>query len=89
MPEDFTPYWEQIVADIRARIASGQWPPGHRLPTHHQLWLQYREQIGARSNVHVRRAIEYLVGTGELRSHRGAGVWVADAKPKKEGSDAP
>ncbi len=81
MPADFTPYWEQIAEDIRSRIASGQWPPGHRLPTHQQLWIYYRDTIGARSNVHVRRAIEHLVATGELRSHRGAGVWVAGGDP--------
>ena len=80
MPADFTPYWEQIVADIRSRSHpdSGHQVTGYR-PTNN-CGCYYRDTIGARSNVHVRRAIEHLVATGELRSHRGAGVWVADRR---------
>ncbi len=76
--EDFVSYVDQIVADIRRRIASGEWPPGHRLPSTRKLTEMYQDQIGVRSTQTVRRAIRRLLETGELRSHWGVAVWVAD-----------
>lgn len=74
----FEPYYVQIMADMRRRIAAGEWPPGYKLPSTPELTEMYQQLIGARSNINVRRAIAELKKTGELRSHQGAGVWVAD-----------
>ena len=79
-PQNFEPYWHLILADMRRRIASGEWPPGHKLPATEELRQMYDELFGARSNTHVRRAIKELVGIGELRTHPGAGVWVIGPK---------
>lgn len=77
----FEPYHAQIKTDMLRRIRSGEWPVGYKLPNTVGLQAMYRDLIGARSNVHVRRAIDELTEEGILRSHRGAGVWVASLPP--------
>jgi DNA-binding GntR family transcriptional regulator len=78
VPErEFTPYYAQIMNDIRARIASGEWPPGHQLPSTATLLDQYGERLGVRSASTVREAISRLLDSGELRGHQGLGVFVA------------
>jgi GntR family transcriptional regulator len=77
----FEPYYVKIMADMRHRIASGEWPPGYQLPPTDQLTTFYREKLGANSSSNVRRAIAELRKTGELRTHQGAGVWVSDQPP--------
>jgi DNA-binding GntR family transcriptional regulator len=75
-----TPYYQRIVADIRARIASGQWPPGHRLPGNFALRDLYRDQFRSPTLAlaTVQRALDVLKQTGELRGQQGLGVFVAD-----------
>lgn len=75
---DFEPYYVKIMNDMRRRIASGEWPAGHKLPSTPELTTMYERLLGARSNINVRRAIAELKKTGELRTHQGAGVWVTD-----------
>lgn len=74
-------YYRRIVADIRARIARGEWPPGHKLPSTAHLIEQYREQLGSPKLAHttVRHAISLLIELGELRGQQGLGVFVKDA----------
>jgi GntR family transcriptional regulator len=70
----FEPHYRRIIADIRQRIASGEWPPGHKLPSTRELAALYE----VRSQSTVRQAITILLETGELRGHQGLGVFVAD-----------
>lgn len=74
------PYFRRIMADIRARIASGEWPPGHRLPTTVALRDHYREAFGSPTltNSTVRQGVTLLIEAGELRGQQGQGVYVAD-----------
>ncbi|WP_422745603.1 GntR family transcriptional regulator [Micromonospora sp. WMMD754] len=58
----------------RRRIASGEWPPGHKLPSTKALAEMY--EVGSQST--VRQAITILIETGELYGHQGLGVFVAD-----------
>ncbi len=63
---------ERIRADIEARIASGDWPPGHRIPFEHELVTQYgcaRATVG--------KALTALVRTGLVERRRKAGTFVA------------
>lgn len=75
------PYYRRVIADIRARIASKEWPPGHRLPTNLELRDLYRELLGnpTLANATVQQAITILKETNELRGQQGLGVFVADA----------
>jgi Transcriptional regulators len=70
----FEPHYRRIIADIRQRIASGEWPPGHKLPSTREL----KEIYNVSSTSTVRQAVMILLETGELRGHQGLGVFVAD-----------
>ncbi|MDW5328681.1 GntR family transcriptional regulator [Plantactinospora sp. KLBMP9567] len=70
----FEPHYRRIIADIRRRIASGEWPSGHKLPSTKTL----AEIYDVRSQSTVRSAITILIETGELYGHQGLGVFVAD-----------
>jgi GntR family transcriptional regulator len=74
------PFWQQIVNDVRQRIASGEWPPGHKLPSTRALVAQYRAQLEGGESIApstVRQAISILIALGELRGQQGLGVFVA------------
>lgn len=72
-PAATSPLFEQIVEQVSARVNSGAFPPGFRLPPTRDL---------ARAlNVHrntVVRAFEELVAAGVLRSRVGSGTFVAE-----------
>lgn len=74
------PYFRRIMADIRSRIASGEWPPGHRLPTTNELRDHYRLAYGSSTLTAstVRQGITLLIEAGVLRGQQGQGVYVAD-----------
>ena len=62
----------RIRSEIEARIASGEWPPGHRIPYEHELVTYYgcaRATVG--------KALTALVRTGLLERRRKAGTFVA------------
>jgi len=61
-----------IIAEIRARIDSGEWPVGHRLPSIAQLAQQY--ECSAEP---VRWALDHLTAQGYLDSRQGVGFFVA------------
>lgn len=63
---------ERIGSDIEARIASGEWAPGHRIPFEHELVAQYgcaRATVG--------KALTALVRAGLIERRRKAGTFVA------------
>jgi GntR family transcriptional regulator, histidine utilization repressor len=63
---------ERIRSEVEARIASGEWSPGHRIPFEHELVVQYgcaRATVG--------KALTALVRTGLLERRRKAGTFVA------------
>lgn len=63
---------ERIGSEIEARIASGEWPPGHRVPFEHELVAQYgcaRATVG--------KALTALVRAGLIERRRKAGTFVA------------
>ncbi|MEU0549540.1 winged helix-turn-helix domain-containing protein [Micromonospora sp. NPDC005979] len=70
----FEPHYRRIIADIRRRIAGGEWPPGHKLPSTKELAELYN--VGSQST--VRQSITILIETGELYGHQGLGVFVAE-----------
>jgi GntR family transcriptional regulator, histidine utilization repressor len=63
---------ERIGSEIEARIASGEWKPGYRIPFEHELVTQYgcaRATVG--------KALTALVRAGLLERRRKAGTFVA------------
>lgn len=63
---------ERIRGDIEARIASGKWPPGFRIPFEHELVDEYgcaRATVG--------KALTALVDAGLIERRRKAGSFVA------------
>jgi GntR family transcriptional regulator len=72
------PFYRRIRADIQARIASGEWPPGTQLPSTRELVAYYRDKFGSRTLAHstVRHTISLMIERGELRGQQGIGVFV-------------
>ncbi|MCM8731229.1 histidine utilization repressor [Hephaestia sp. GCM10023244] len=62
----------RIRADIEARIRSGAWPPGHRIPFEHEL----TETYGC-SRATVSKALGALARAGFIERRRRAGSFVA------------
>jgi GntR family histidine utilization transcriptional repressor len=62
----------RIRADIEGRIRSGEWAPGARIPTEHELMAHYG---CARMTVH--KAISTLVAAGLIERRKKAGSFVA------------
>ncbi len=61
----------RIIADIEARILSGEWSPGWRIPFEHELTAQY-----GCSRMTVSKALTQLAGAGLIERRRKAGTFV-------------
>jgi GntR family transcriptional regulator len=71
------PLYFQLADFILAKVRSGEFPPGSRIPSEHQLAAAYK--IGRPT---ARQATERLVRKGVLVRRRGAGTFVD--KPQRE-----
>lgn len=65
----------RIRADVQARILSGEWPPGHRIPAEHELTAEY-----GCSRMTVNKALGPLTEAGLIERRRRAGTFVARPK---------
>jgi len=72
-----TPLYRQVKDAIVARIISGRWPEGTRLPSENELSAALDL-----SRMTVHRALRELTSEGWLERTQGAGTFVADAKPQ-------
>lgn len=63
---------EQITAILRARITSGQYPPGTRMPSTTTLSQEFA--VASRT---VRKALAPLAAEGLIRTRPGWGTFVA------------
>lgn len=74
------PFYRRIIADIRARIARGEWAPGTKLPSTQELVEFYKAALPADTLAPstVRHAVSLLIEVGELRGQQGLGVFVPD-----------
>ncbi|MFF1870841.1 FadR/GntR family transcriptional regulator [Streptomyces sp. CB03911] len=66
-----TPLSDQVIAQLRAQITSGEWPVGSRIPTEVALV----EQLGVARNT-VREAVRALAHNGLLDIRQGSGTYV-------------
>lgn len=67
---------DRLVESLRRKIASGELPPGSKLPTEHQL----SGEFGVSRTV-VREAVTRLAADGLVVPRQGAGVFVSDHAP--------
>src|SRR5947209_799995 len=70
----YSPKYAQIADAIRQRVARGQWPKGHQLPTNEEL----AEEFGV-SRVTVRQAVDLLARDGVVAAKQGRGTFVVSA----------
>lgn len=70
------PLYAQIAARLRSQIAAGEYEPGSRVPSEHELAERF--QVGRPT---VRQATELLVREQVLERRRGSGTYVA-ARPR-------
>ncbi|MCF3948855.1 GntR family transcriptional regulator, partial [Acidiphilium iwatense] len=66
------PLHQRIIADLEAKILSGEWPPGYRIPFEHQLVAHY-----GCARMTVNKAISTLTAAGLIVRRRRAGSFVA------------
>src|SRR5690606_8131127 len=66
---------ESVAADLRRRIAQGEWANGDRLPSEHAL----SEHYGV-SRATIRTALQDLESRGMTVTRRGVGTFVTDRK---------
>lgn len=62
---------QRIMTDVRGRILSGEWPPGHRIPFEHELTAQYNC-----SRMTVNKALTQLARAGLIERRRKSGSFV-------------
>lgn len=65
--------YQRIRDDIEARIMSGEWPPGHRIPFEHELMAEY-----GCSRMTVNKVLSTLAANGLITRRRRAGSVVAE-----------
>lgn len=70
-PDDPLPLYAQLRDELTARIQSGAWGRGERIPTELELMAQY--EVGRAT---VRQAILDLVSRGQLYRKQGKGTFV-------------
>ncbi|EKU24561.1 histidine utilization repressor [Xanthomonas graminis] len=70
---------QRIRRDIEGHIRSGEWPPGHRIPSEHALMAQY-----ACSRMTVNKVLAMLADAGMIERRRRAGSFVARPHPHME-----
>ena len=62
---------QRILSEIEARILSGEWRPGHRIPFEHELTTQY-----GCSRMTVNKVMTQLAKAGLIERRRRAGSFV-------------
>jgi GntR family transcriptional regulator, histidine utilization repressor len=67
--------YQRIRGDIEARITSGDWPPGYRMPFEHELMQSY-----SCSRMTVNKVISALAAAGLVVRRRGAGSFVSQPR---------
>lgn len=70
-PEEATSLSQRILNDIRAKIVSGEWVPGARIPFEHELTVQY-----SCSRMTVNKALTQLAASGLIERRRRSGSFV-------------
>ena len=82
-PTDARSLQVRIADDIRAKIETGEWPPGQQLPTYEDLAGQYLCSLAV-----VRKAVDLLKQQGLLITRQGKGSFVRERpRARRHGMD--
>lgn len=76
MPAEYVPDYRRVADDLRAKMISGVYPPGSKLPTKRALCVLYTV-----STQTIDTAMVVLREGGWVVGRQGKGVWVADPLP--------
>ncbi|MEV1111581.1 winged helix-turn-helix domain-containing protein [Micromonospora sp. NPDC049751] len=68
--------YREVAEDLAARITSGEYAPGERLPTYNELSALYDVSVTT-----VQRAVIVLQTRGLVIGLQGRGLWVAEKSP--------
>ncbi|MFG3554392.1 winged helix-turn-helix domain-containing protein [Micromonospora sp. NPDC047557] len=68
--------YREVAEDLAARIRSGEYAPGERLPTYNELSDIYNVSVTT-----VQRAVIVLQTRGLVVGLQGRGLWVAEELP--------
>ncbi|XOV88828.1 MAG: GntR family transcriptional regulator [Pseudomonadota bacterium] len=63
----------QIIEQVSQRIASGYWPPGHKMPSIREMALALNVSV-----ITVKRAYLELEREGLIVTRQGQGSWVSE-----------
>ena len=79
MKRDLPPLalYQQVKEHIARKIQDGSWPAGHRLPSEHELVMQF-----GISRMTANRALRELAAQGRVVRVSGVGSFVAESKPQ-------
>lgn len=76
------PKYQQVAADLRARMEAGEYPPGTRLPSIAKLMKRYSVSLGTMNS-----ALRELRAEGRIETEQGKGTFArkpAEAEPSAE-----
>ncbi|MFE5093289.1 GntR family transcriptional regulator [Streptomyces sp. NPDC056638] len=71
--DETRPKWRQVADILRARITTGTYPPGSRVPS----VVQLTEEFGIAA-VTAQKVMRALREEGAIRTERGMGSYVTD-----------
>ncbi|WP_229705655.1 winged helix-turn-helix domain-containing protein [Micromonospora sonchi] len=72
--------YREVAEDMAARIKSGEYGPGDRLPTYRELSDLYQVSVTT-----VQRAVIILQDRGLIVGLQGRGLWVAERQGRESG----
>jgi GntR family transcriptional regulator len=72
-PDSKEPVWRQLAAILRARIESGQYPPGRRIASKNEAM----QEFGVADHTYD-KAVALLRSEGLVETIRGKGSYVAE-----------
>lgn len=75
---DTSPMYQQIMEQIRQRIAVGDWPPNTPLPSVRELAVEIKVSV-----ITIKRAYLELAREGVIVTQQGKGSWVNDTLDMK------
>ncbi|SCX91889.1 GntR family transcriptional regulator, histidine utilization repressor [Microvirga guangxiensis] len=77
-PSGMKHLYQRIRDDIEAKIMSGEWPPGYRIPFEHELMAEY-----GCSRMTVNKVLSTLAVNGLITRRRRAGSVVAEPSTRQ------
>ncbi|KGI92726.1 hypothetical protein MD26_13355 [Pseudomonas sp. H2] len=76
---NLSPLYGQIQADLQGAIERGEYAPGSRLPSEHELCARYQV-----SRSTVRQALNEMLREGVIYKAHGRGTFVSDQRPFRD-----